>query len=85
MTGKYWKREKDILALGIGQVVPSKEYIRAGNQGRAEGHLEAYYSFALTDFIFVSPDLQLVWDPAGVSSQTTDPVFVYGLRVHADF
>lgn len=85
MKGKCWGREKDVLGIGVAQVVPSKEYVKSGQPGRTEGHLEAYYSFAITDFLFISPDTHLVWNPDGVSSEVTNPVFVYGLRVHADF
>ncbi len=85
MNGKYWGRENDVLGLGVGQVVTSKEYVDAGNPGKTEGHLEAYYSFAVTDYLFISPDAQLVWNPAGAPAGATDPVFVYGVRVHADF
>ena len=85
MKGEYWGREKDVFGLGLGQVVPSKEYVKDGNSGRTEGHLEAYYSFAITDFLFISPDLQFVWNPDGLPVKDIDPVFVYGLRVHADF
>ena len=85
MKGTYWGRENDVLAIGVGQVIPSKEYADAGNPAKSEGHLEAYYSCAITDYLFISPDLQLVWSPDGAPASTTDPVFVYGFRVHADF
>jgi len=85
MTGKYWGRKGDIFGLGVGQVVPSREYAEAGNSGRAEGHIETYYSMALTRFLFVSPEAQLIWNPGGIGTGAADPVFVYGLRVHADF
>lgn len=90
MTGKYWRRVNDIAGLAVGQLFPSKQWIDAANNnyGAGEGHIEAYYNFALTRYIHISPDLQLIWNPNGVSKGCqgdTDPIFVYGARLNVLF
>ena len=88
MTGKYWKREEDILAIAVGQDFPSEEYKDAGNPGSAEGHFEAYYRCQLNDYLAISPDFQLIWDPNGVGKPADGDdgtIFVYGARARLTF
>jgi len=83
MTGKYWNRDEDVLAVAFGQAIPSCNYKNAGNPGAYETHMEAYYSFKVNDHLTLSPDIQLIWDPNGMSSSAdgdNDTIFVYGLR-----
>lgn len=83
VTGKYWKREKDILAFAVGQAIPSGDYKDAGNAAGGEGHIEAYYRCQLNKCFSVSPNVQLVWNPGGEGKE--DPVFVYGWRMRMVF
>jgi hypothetical protein len=83
MTGKRWNRSDDVLACGIGQLFPSKEYKDAGHGGSAEGHLELYYKLQILKNVAFTPDFQLIWNPRGVDD--SDPIFVYGLRGQVDF
>lgn len=90
MKGKYWKREDDVLAIAIGQAFPSKEWQKSASNhyGAGEGHLEVYYRCQLNKCLAVSPDLQLIWNPNGVSKSSegdNNPIFVYGLRGQIDF
>lgn len=89
MTGKYWKRDDDILAFAFGQAIPGKDYKDAGLGFIApEGHFEAYYKIQLTKNLAISPDIQVVWNPRGVSESYqghSNPVFVYGVRGQLDF
>ncbi|MFA5500936.1 MAG: carbohydrate porin, partial [Candidatus Omnitrophota bacterium] len=88
MTGKYWKRDEDILAFGIGQLFPSKKYKDAGNGGAAEGHFEAYYKIRIFKWLAITPDFQIIWNPRGVNHgyQGEDKtIFVYGVRSQLDF
>ena len=88
MTGKYWNREDDVLAIAIGQDFPSDDYKDAGNPANGEGHFEAYYNFKINKYLAISPDFQLIWNPNGVkqsSEDDGDPVFVYGTRAHLAF
>ena len=82
MDGRYWRREKDILAFAVGQLVPSEKYKDTGNPHRSEGHIETYYRYYLTDYFTIGPDFQLIWNPHGTNE---NPVFVYGVRTHMVF
>ena len=87
-TGKYWRREEDVLAFAIGQVLPSKQFKDAGNGGSAEGHFEVYYRFRVTKNLALSPDFQWIWNPRGISEPYqgyANTIFVYGVRAQLDF
>ncbi|MGB2599019.1 MAG: carbohydrate porin [Candidatus Omnitrophota bacterium] len=87
MTGKYWNREEDILAIAIGQAIPGKEYRDVNEFDRAETHLEAYYSFKVNDHLVLTPDIQMIWEPNGggtAAGKDSDAIFVYGIRGHVD-
>jgi len=83
MTGKFWQRGKDVVSFGVGQVVPSKEYIGAGNAGKPEGHVETYYRCQINECLQIGPDFQLIWNPDGVGGET--PVFTYGFKTRIVF
>jgi carbohydrate-selective porin OprB len=94
ITGKYWKREDDVLAFAIGQAFPSKQYkdsdaaLAAGAGGAAEGHFEAYYNCKITKNLAISPDFQWIWNPHGISEPYQgydNTIFVYGVRAQLDF
>lgn len=90
MTGRYWKRADDVLAFGIGQVFPSKQYKDAGvagTGGAAEGHLELYYKCQLFKWLALTPDFQWIWNPHGVNHDylgDDNTIFVYGARAQID-
>lgn len=88
MTGQYWNREEDVVAVAVGQAIPGKEYGDAGNPHDNETHLEAYYAYKVNDHLTLSPDMQFIWDPNGVGSSAdgdNDCIFVYGVRGQVDF
>jgi carbohydrate-selective porin OprB len=88
INGCYWKRIDDRFAFAIGQNFVSKEYIDAGNPGSNEGHVEFYYACKLNPCLTISPDIQFIWNPNGVSSSSkgdADTIFVYGTRLHYVF
>jgi len=82
MTGRYWNREDDVIAVAVGQIVPSGKYKDAGNPGRAEGHIEMYYRYQLDKCISISPDFQIIWNPDGDEALRNNPVFTYGARIN---
>ncbi|MDD5427668.1 MAG: carbohydrate porin [Candidatus Omnitrophica bacterium] len=92
MTGKYWKREDDVLAFAIGQLFPSEKY-KGYDDGTihgaaAEGHFEAYYNFKVTKNLALSPDIQFIWNPRGVNESyqgDRSTIFVYGMRGQVNF
>ncbi|MFA5146854.1 MAG: carbohydrate porin [Candidatus Omnitrophota bacterium] len=91
MTGKYWNREDDILAFGVGQVFPSSHYKDSGVEGTggaSEGHFETYYRCQVLKWLAISPDFQVIWNPRGVNHGylgDDDAIFVYGMRGQLDF
>ena len=88
VNGCYWKRPNDHFAFAVGQDFVSKNYINAGNAGANEGHIEVYYAWKMNPCLTLSPDLQLIWNPHGVSQSCqgdAEPVFVYGGRLNLVF
>lgn len=88
ICGKLWRRECDTLGIAIGQAIPGKAYKDAGNGGAPEGHFETYYKMKVTPNLYLSPDLQYIWNPRGISEdyQGHDgTIFVYGVRGQLDF
>jgi len=89
MTGKYWNRENDVVAVAIGQAIPGKEYRDINEFHKPETHIEAYYSFQVNEHLTLSPDMQMIWDPNGGgitgTDKDADTVFVYGVRGQVNF
>jgi uncharacterized coiled-coil protein SlyX len=88
IEGKPWGREQDMLALAVGQVIPSNDYKKGGlsRKAKTEGHFETYYSIHINDHLSISPDFQYIWSPFGqdVTDDTKD-IFIYGIRTQIDF
>lgn len=87
MTGRYWKREEDVVAAAVGQVIPGKGYRGGDGSDKAETHLEAYYAFKVNDHLTLSPGMQIIWQPEGCGTlpgKDPDAVFVYGIRGQVD-
>jgi carbohydrate-selective porin OprB len=89
MTGKFWGRPEDIVAVGVGQAIPGKPYGDAGNPNNSETHLETYYAFKVNEYLTISPDFQWIWRPDGVGkknvTESGDTIFVYGARGQVGF
>jgi len=83
MTGEYWNREEDIVAVGVGQVIPGEDYRDTVDTHKNETHLEAYYSYKVNDHLTLSPDLQVIWDPNGDGNERY--IFIYGIRGQVDY
>ncbi|HOX54523.1 MAG: carbohydrate porin [Candidatus Omnitrophica bacterium] len=88
IKGKPWGREKDVLALAIGQNFPSKDYEDSNPilNARIESHLETYYNFRINDHFSIGPDIQFIWNAYGKDDKTRDQSLgVYGGRAQIDF
>jgi high affinity Mn2+ porin len=96
LKGGRWSRPDDVAGMagvlnGLSQ--DHRDYLRAGGHGfiLGDGRLnygleeivEAYYLFKLSDHIFVTPELQTVWNPG--YNKDRGPVFIGGIRVHVEF
>ena len=89
ITGRYWNRDEDVVAVMVGQAIPSYEYLASSpSASTAEGHIETYYRWQLNEHLAISPDLQFIWYPAGVNQHSKgddNTIFVYGGRAQIDF
>ena len=88
LNGRLWDRKDDILAVALGQIIPSDEYKDAGTglDAKGEGHIEIYYSFKADEHLTLSPDLQVIWNPYGGDATNGGSVItVIGMRGQMDF
>ena len=97
LSGKYWNRPDDVLAIAgvINDISGShRRYLNAGGLGiligdgrlphpRPEYIVEAYYKLKIWPGVFASPDLQHVSNPA--YNRDRGPVWIPGFRLHAEF
>jgi hypothetical protein len=95
--GSLWGRPFDVTGIGLGLSWISSSHARylalGGIDGfigdgalrqASEGVFELFYSFNLLKAIWLSGDVQLIWNP-GYNADRGGPVTVLGARVHAEF
>ncbi len=87
LKGALWGRAEDVLGVGFGQVMPSKQYKKSNSVlARTESHLECYYNFKVNSHLSLSPDVQIIWQPYGKDAAIgDDTLIVGGLRGQIDF
>jgi len=94
VAGSFVKRANDNMGVAYGATFMGDDYEafkRASTPGfdaSTEHYIELYYSMAVnspTDLVGfnISPDLQYVINPGGDSA--ADKIFIYGVRLQADF
>jgi len=78
---------EDIFALAFGQIMPSKDYKETnGLKDDTENHFEMYYKWQVTDYLSVTPDIQIIQNPFGNDAANGDStVFVFGIRTQISF
>ena len=94
--GAAWHRPFDVFGAGFGMSWISHihaEYLAMGGvdgfigdghlRQAAEGVVDLFYSVNLVKAIWLTPDYQLVWNPAYNADR--GPVNIFGARVHAEF
>jgi high affinity Mn2+ porin len=95
--GSLWNRPFDVTGIGLGMSWISGSHARylalGGIDGfigdgalrqASEGVFEIFYSLNLFRAIWLSGDVQLLWNPA-YNADRGGPVTVLGARVHAEF
>jgi porin len=87
-VGAVWKgpvasRPADELGVGVGQSRLSPSYRRAEGLGPRETLFEAYYRIQLTSWVSLSPDVQVILDSGG--STSNDVAVIAGLRLIMEF
>ncbi len=93
-NGKKWKRENDHIGIAYvicGISTPHQNYLKAGGHGFMLGdgnliyapeHLgEFFYSFAMSEQIFLSGAYQLLINP-GYNADRSGPINIFSLRLH---
>ncbi len=87
ISGKFWGREGDTLAVGFGVALLSDDYEKSlrdeGVSPDDEYHLEAYYSIQVTDHLTITPDIEWTDNPSGYSDY--DSFWVVSTRATWDF
>ena len=97
LAGKRWNRPDDTVAIGFVRNDISRhyrDYLNAGGLGlligdgklpnsRPEEVMEVFYNYAIIKDINLSPDYQLVVNPA--YNRDRGPVSFLGARLHAEF
>lgn len=92
LKGNIWRRKNDVVGIAFGQIFPSNDYKKAGvelspvRKADPENHLELYYKLAVNKHLFLSPDLQVIWNPYGNDAVNGDStITVGGMRAHVEF
>lgn len=89
LVGNLWRRGGDILGLAVGYTHASECYGRVSQEldgftvSGGETYLEAYYSYFIENGLRVTPDIQYVLRPSGISK--ANDVFLYALRLQLNF
>ena len=79
ISGAKWNRENDVLGIAIAQAILSDNI----SPDDSETLLEIYYSYAVNDQLFISPDIQIIDSPGG--DDDNDTLFVLGVRGQVNF
>ena len=79
IRGAGWNRESDILGIAISQAIPTDKL----DPDDTETLVEAYYSYALNEQLFISPDLQIIDSPGG--EDDNDTLVILGVRAQVNF
>ena len=78
-TGPFPRSKEDVLALGFATQFFSNALV----DQTVETVLEGAYSFNVTSWITITPDLQYIIKPNGMSS--TDNAFLAGVLIYLTF
>lgn len=92
VDGKAWNREGDHIGVAYGVDVPSEDYkdAVAGSKAENEQHAELYYAWRVNEYLLITPDIQVIWNPFGddniIDNDRRDAtVTVIGCRLTMDF
>ncbi len=83
VAGPLPGRPKDELGLGVGQALIGDDFRRAAGSASSESIVELYYKIALTEYLHLTPDVQVLLHPGG--DRDRDVGVVAGLRLSVTF
>ncbi|MCK4914260.1 MAG: carbohydrate porin [Planctomycetes bacterium] len=75
-------RDKDVFAIGYAHGLRSPKGL-ASNEKRQIDLIETYYAVKVNDNISITPNIQFVMDPGGLTKES--PATVFGLRCRVKF
>ncbi len=76
----FFGRENDIIGIAFGQAHINDDVIAGLTD---EEHLEVYYSLFVNEHLFITPDIQVIWDAHG--DRDADTITVIGTRAQINF
>ena len=79
VRGAMWNREYDVLGFAVSQAILSDKL----DPNDTETLVEIYYSYAVSDQLFISPDIQIIDNPGGDGDN--DILAVIGARAQVNF
>ncbi|GAB4350448.1 MAG: hypothetical protein Kow0099_33990 [Candidatus Abyssubacteria bacterium] len=79
IRGSRWSREHDVLGVAVAQALVNDKL----EPDDTETLFEAYYSIALNERFHLSPDIQVINNPAG--DDENDTLVVLGTRAQLEF
>ncbi len=79
IKGTKWNRENDAFGIAIAQAILSDNI----TPDDSETLIEIYYSYAVNDQLFITPDIQIIDSPGG--DDDNDTLFVFGVRGQVNF
>lgn len=93
VEGDLWNRADDYVGFGYAANYLGDQYEKGGYQNHTEGVMEIYYNYYVNEHLTISPDLQLIWNPAGVDQEggsatnagDDSMIAVYGVRSYLKF
>jgi carbohydrate-selective porin OprB len=83
LKGPLPGRDQDVLALGVAQAIPGRDARQFQGLGDKETILELYYRVQVTDYLSITPDIQVLMNPGAGRADST--VVVTGLRAVVEF
>ncbi len=89
LSGVLWGRDDDVIACAYGEALlndnhPDWQELEALDIATDnEQQFEAYYSLSVNENTTISPDVQLVMNPAGIAG--LDDIWVFGARAQINF
>lgn len=83
LSGSLWNRNDDVFGIAYGEALLSDDQKDTLSDPGDETHFEAYYSFAVNEYVAVSPDVQVVTNASG--DDNFDTVWIGGIRGQITF
>ena len=84
LAGPFESRKDDVAGLGVGQAITGADFRRASGASPRETIMEAYYKIVLCENLEITPNMQVILDPAASTASggdSADAGVVAGVRM----